>query len=290
MASRPPPTTPIEEQGYPAERPAADGHRPRPRRRARACRSPRPTPPTAARRSPGRGSADLARRLRRLRLEPGGQRAARDLRRVHGRRPTSSRPGRSGCRRARRASAARPSPATPATPTCRAPRWRRRWSRPPRALVRHLNPDLAGAGDRAPDQGDRAPPAGRRLDRRPRLGDPRRGRRADPRREHRPPRARRRASSAAGAHGASRTHHRCAGGGRPAAAGRARVGHRALRAVARDRRRALQAPVLDHAHDRAGSRCAAAARYRFYTSRSTTRATASRRPSRPTRASAASAR
>ena len=37
----------------------------------------------------------------------------------------------SGCRRARRATAAPPSPATPATPTCRGPRWRPRWSRPP---------------------------------------------------------------------------------------------------------------------------------------------------------------
>jgi subtilisin family serine protease len=45
--------------------------------------------------------------------------------------PTSSRPGRSGCRPTRRAPVAPPSPATRATPTCRGRRWRPRWSRRP---------------------------------------------------------------------------------------------------------------------------------------------------------------
>ena len=59
--------------------------------------------------------------------------------------PNSSRPARSDCPRGHRAAVAPPSPATPATPTCRAPRWRRRWSRPTGALIRHLNPDLTAA-------------------------------------------------------------------------------------------------------------------------------------------------
>ena len=121
---------PIDRAGLSGQRPAADRHRPRPRRRqgpvghrgrrrrrarvvrrAAAARSrwPPTAPSTPARRAAGRPGSSAP--------SPAG--------------PTSSRPGRSRCRRARRAAAARPSPATPATPTCRAPRWRRRWSRPP---------------------------------------------------------------------------------------------------------------------------------------------------------------
>ncbi len=70
------------------------------------------------------------------------------------------------------------------------------------ALIRHLNPDLTAAEIVRLDQGDRAPP-GRRVDRRPGLGDPRRGRRAEPRREHRPPRAGVAGQAAAGAHAPS---------------------------------------------------------------------------------------
>ena len=176
--SRPPPTTPIAEQGDPANllQPTGTG--------------PDITPDkglsvTAADASDarasfaGRGSADLARRLRRLRLEPGGQRAAG----IFGAFTAGPNELETGvarrCRRARRARAAPPSPATRATPTCRGPRWRRRWSRPPRALIRHLNPDLT-AGRRSCGC-SRRPRAGprRRVDRRPRLGDPRRRRRAD---------------------------------------------------------------------------------------------------------------
>ena len=117
--SPPPPTTPIAEQGYPANllqptrhrRPtSADGKglsvtaadasdAPRVVRRAAAARS--RWPPTAP-------------------TTPAARRAARDLRRVPRRARRSSRPARSGCRRARRAAAARRFAGDPATPTCRA--------------------------------------------------------------------------------------------------------------------------------------------------------------------------
>ena len=154
--------------------------------------------------------------------------------------PTSSRPDRSGCPRG----------------PVRLPHHLRQ-RRPLRLRAGHLDGDADGRGhrragpppqprphrgrDRAPHQGDRAPPR-RRLDRRAGLGDPRRRRRADPRGEHRPPRAVLAGQAAGRAHGPAHDH-RALERGRQRAAGRARVGHRALRALARDRRRAVQAPV-----------------------------------------------
>ena len=95
-----------------------------------ACRS---RPPTSLdRRAPFAGPrhADLARRLRHLRRQR-QRRAAGDLRRVHLRaeraRHRRARPDPRPCRLPH--DVQRP---TPATPTCRARRWRRRWSPPPR--------------------------------------------------------------------------------------------------------------------------------------------------------------
>ena len=152
------------------------------------------------------------------------------------------------------------------------------------ALIRHLNPDLTAAEIVRLHQGDRAPPR-RRVDRRPGLGDPRRGRRADPRREHRPPRAGLAGQAAAGAHGASRTITV-----RWSAADKAPAGVRASGIARFELWRAtdggpLQAPALDDPHLAPGHPAPRRPLPLLHASRSTTPATASRRPSRPTRGS-----
>ena len=246
--------TPIAEQGYPANllQPTGTGARPRRRQGPVGDRGRRR--PTRARRSPGSGSQ--------ISLAAYG---AYDSSPAAAGRRGSSAPSRRAQRARDRVGRAAAAPAvqlphhlraaTRATPTCRAPRWRRRWSRPPARSSATSTPTSAAEIVRLIKETARRPAGG--VDRRPGLGDPRRGRRADPRGEHRPPRAG--VARQARCRRARQAHdHRALGGGRHGPAGRARVGHRALRAVARDRRRSLQAPVLDHAHVAPRSRCAAA--------------------------------
>ena len=152
-------------------------------------------------------------------------------------------------------------------------------------------PRPAGGRDRPPDQGDRAPPAGQRLDARPGLGDPRRGRRADAARAtHRPPRAVSKVKPLPARTRQHADHAALARRRQPRPAGVARVGHRALRAVARDRRRGrCKLAEHDDAHVARGARCAAAGATASSPSRSTTRATASRAPAAGRRARSARA-
>ena len=174
---------PIEDRAT-RRAPAADGHRAGPERRAGPVGHGRglPRPPCAVR---GPRHADLARRVRHVRGQR-QQRPAGHLRRVH-----------VGAERARHRHA-RPGPPvpvphgvprpTPGTPTCRAPRWRRRWSRPPRRSSATSTRTCRRPRSSASSSRPRAARPGR-LDARPRLGDPRRGRRARARPDDRPPAA-----------------------------------------------------------------------------------------------------
>ena len=199
--------------------------------------------------------------------------------------PTSSRPARSGCRRARRAAAAPPSPATPATPTCRAPRWRPRWSRPPARWSATSTPTSPSAEIVRLIKETARRPAGV-VDRRPGLGHPRRRRRADPRGEHRPPRAVLAGQAARRAHGQAHDHRALER--RPTRRRRAcaRRASRASSSGARPTAGRSSACSRPPAR-RARSPCAAAAATASTASPSTTPATASPRPSRPTRGSRA---
>ena len=250
---------------------------------ARACRSPRPTPSDARASFAGHGSQISLAAYGAYDSSPAAQRAARDLRRLHGRAQRA---------RDRVARAA-------AAPAVRLPHDLRR-RRALRLRAGHLDGDADGRGRRR--AGPPPQPRPHRVAeivrliketaRRPAgvwtadagLGDPRRGRRADPRGEHRPPRA-----DLAGQARCRRARPSATITVRWTAADPAPAGVRASGIARYELWRAtdggsLQAPALDHAHVAPGHAAPRRALSLLHASRSTTRATASRRPSRPTRA------
>ena len=232
-------------------------------------------PPRAVRRA---RHADLARRLRHATTPRGSGPPG-----IFGAFPSAA--DRSS-RRGTLGAAARPVPlphdvpaATPATPTSRARRWPRRWSRPSPRSMRHLNPDLPAADVVRAAQADRAAARPGAAGRRTSAGGS-----STPARRSPPPATidRRPPTSKLRAHGrgarTARPHAALARAATAAPPGVVAVRHRRYE-LWRSLDGAPGAPRSLCTTERAMHACSAERghRYRFFTSPSTTRATARRR-------------